>query len=79
MSKLSRIFKNEKKQKEQSQEELNEIVPEYQKRLNALNSEFGVLLIASLEVSPSGIFPKVKIILAKDVQPISPPQQGVQK
>ena len=77
MSKLSRIFKSEKRQKEESQEKLNEIVPEYQKKLNALNNEFGVLLTASIEVTPMGIFPKIKIILAEDIQSSSPPQQGV--
>lgn len=81
MGKFSRIFKSEERQRKDSQDKLNKILPEYQRKLDALGQEFGVILTASLDYSPMGIFPKVKIILAEDIPqqapPSSSPQRGV--
>lgn len=70
MSKLSRIFKSEKRQKEEDQEKLNKLAPEYQRRLTSLNNEFGVALIAIIDISnPSMHLAKIKVVLLPPVAP----------
>lgn len=67
MKNIKKYFKSEKRQKEESQDKLNALMPEYQKELVALNAKYGVILQTSLEVSTAGIIPKLKIILASDL------------
>lgn len=74
MSKLSKFLGRDKNKAKQNQAKLDILAPEYQKRLDALNLEFGVMLNASLEITPAGIIPKVKIVLAEDVIKNLPPQ-----
>lgn len=73
MNNIKKYFKSDKRQKKESQTELDALMPNYEKELNVLNAKFGVALQTSIEVSPAGIIPKLKVILIKDI-PVTIPE-----
>ena len=75
MKNIKKYFKNDKRQKEESQAKLNALMPKYQEELNALNAKYGVAFDNSIEVTSRGIIPKLKVILVSDIPVTVPPAQ----
>lgn len=75
MKNIKKYFKSDKKQKEESQEKLDALMPKYQEELNALNAKYGIAFENSIEVTSRGIIPKMKIILVSDIPVTVPPTQ----